>query len=85
MSDRPAVANLPPIAGVKDPAVRSYLEALTQMMLVRNGQTRDNSERFITAKEFEQAVLQAVNGESTSGSKNSLAESVLSIIKAANK
>lgn len=56
------IPNLPPLSGIQDPAVRSYLEALTQAWQVRNGQTRETDERFLTVKDLKDGVTQALHG-----------------------
>ena len=60
MSNRSPVPNLPPISGVQDPATRAYLEALTQAWLVRNGQTRETDEKFLTVKDLKDGITQVV-------------------------
>lgn len=67
MSERPAVSGLPPTSAVKDPAVRSYLDALTQAWLVRNGQTRDTDEKFLTLKDLRDGLDLATRGGGGSG------------------
>ena len=62
MSERPPIANLPPLSGVQDPAVRAYLEALSQAWLVRNGQTRETDERFLTLADLRDGFAQAGRG-----------------------
>lgn len=64
MSERSPIPNLPPLSGVQDPAVRSYLEALSQAWLVRNGQTRETDERFLTVRDLREGIQQAVRGGS---------------------
>lgn len=69
-----AVSVLPPTAGIKDSATRSFLDALTNLLDARSGYTnKDAPERFITAAEFEgltnRALFQAFSkGGSAPGS-----------------
>lgn len=59
MSNR--VQTLPPTLGVKDPEVRSFLDALANAWDHRNGITDKSSpDRFITAEEFKGLASQAV-------------------------
>lgn len=67
MSERSPIQNLPPLTGVQDPAVRSYLEALTQSWLVRNGQTRETEERFLTVKDLRTGIQNAISGGRSGG------------------
>ncbi len=62
MSERSPIPNLPPISGVQDPATRAYLEALTQAWLVRNGQTRETDEKFLTVKDLKEGFAYAARG-----------------------
>lgn len=84
MSDRSPIPNLPPLSGVQDPAVRAYLEALSQAWLVRNGQTRNNDERFITAKDLTEGITTVVRngggGGTTIMGGGSLAETIANAI-----
>lgn len=52
----PAIPNLPPLSSIKDDATRSYLQALTNAWLVRNGQVGDGDERFLTAGDFSSSL-----------------------------
>lgn len=59
MSNR--VQTLPPTLGIKDPDVRSFLDALANAWDHRNGITDKSSpDRFITAEEFKGLASQAV-------------------------
>lgn len=59
MSNR--VQTLPPTIGIKDPDVRSFLDALSNAWDHRNGITDQSSpDRFITAEEFKGLASQAV-------------------------
>lgn len=59
MSNR--VQTLPPTLGIKDPEVRSFLDALANAWDHRNGITDKSSpDRFITAEEFKGLASQAV-------------------------
>jgi hypothetical protein len=62
VSERSPIPNLPPISGVQDPATRAYLEALTQAWLVRNGQTRETDEKFLTVKDLKEGFAYATRG-----------------------
>lgn len=55
------VQTLPPTIGIKDPDVRSFLDALSNAWDHRNGITDQSSpDRFITAEEFKGLASQAV-------------------------
>lgn len=85
MSNRSPVPNLPPVSGIQDPATRAYLEALTQAWLVRNGQTRNTDEKFLTVKDLEDGITQAVRGGGVNilggGSGNPTAQIIASVIQ----
>lgn len=44
----PDVANLPPLAGVKDPNVRAALEAIYSQLRIRNGEVGSGKAKFMT-------------------------------------
>ena len=87
MADRSPIPNLPPISGVQDPATRAYLEALSQAWLVRNGQTRETDEKFLTLKDlkegFSAATTSGAGGSLITASKPNtpLANEIASIIQ----
>jgi hypothetical protein len=56
------VHQLPSTAGIQDPQVRGYLDALTNAWTLRNGDIGDGEQRFITAKEFDNLARQSITG-----------------------
>lgn len=56
-----AVSVLPPTISIKDPATRSFLDSLANILDARSGYTdRDAPERFITAAEFQGLATRAI-------------------------
>lgn len=73
--------NLPPLAGIQDPAVRAYLEAFSHIWLVRNGQSRDSDEKFVSVSDLKSGLLQAMTGQKATRDSGPVAEVFLDLIK----
>lgn len=56
MPNDQVIPNLPPLSSIEDKNVRVALEALTTAWRVRNGEVGDGQEKFLTAKDLEDAV-----------------------------
>jgi hypothetical protein len=65
-----SVPNLPPISSIQDPAVRSYLQALTAAWQIRNGQTRETDEKFVTVGELTNGIKLSTQGGSPAYRQN---------------
>ena len=63
MSNKAPVPNLPPISGIQDPQVRSYLQALTNAWAVRNGQAGDGMEKFLTVRDLQEGLQMVQQGK----------------------
>lgn len=63
MSNKAPVPNLPPISGIQDPQVRSYLQALTNAWAVRNGQAGDGTEKFLTVRDLQEGLQMVQQGK----------------------
>lgn len=62
------VTTLPPTAGIQDPAVRQFLDALTNTWDLRSGFTdRGNAERFVTLGEINKLAQNAIADVFSSG------------------
>lgn len=61
MANIPPVQNLPPLSSISDPATRNYLQVLSNGWRVRNGETGDGKEKFLTIADLEGGISQTIS------------------------
>ncbi len=66
MSD--SVPPLPPLSSISDPAVRAYLQALSNSWNVRNGYSGNGADKFLTASDLGDGITAALSDQSSGAS-----------------
>ena len=71
------VSSLPPVSGVQDPAVRSFLSSLVNVLDQRSGSIdKNDGERFVTLKEFDSMATDAMASALSASSETSVGTNI---------